>query len=234
MAGQASSFFLKIIVFTSMKKTAVYCLLTLLSVMPLTAELVFDAMTVSVKATLLEDKTDGVFTFTNTGDYPVTIKNIKTSCGCTTTSLEKKVYLPVENGSITATLTLGDRVGQQRKQVTVTTDDATKPSYYLMLEVEIPEVLRMKPARLYWRKGEERTPKSLIVEVVHNEPANVTEASCSNPQIKVEFKELEKGKTYEVTVIPKPEEKTRHNKLIIQTDVPQEKPKKYIAYLVFQ
>ncbi len=217
-----------------MKRWFAFAGLAFLSCAPARAELVFDAKTVSVKAGLLDEKADGVFTFTNTGDYPVTIKRVKASCGCTATSLDKKTYQPGETGSITATLTIGHRVGRQKKSVTVRTDDPKNPNYFLMLEVQIPEVLRLKPTVLYWRKGEKREPKSLIAEVMHDEPVRITEVTCSNPKIKMELKELDKGAKYEITAAPGPDEKTRNNTVIIQTDAPKEKPKQYRAYLRFQ
>ena len=40
------------------------------------------------------------FTFTNTGNIPLTISKVKTSCGCTVANYTKKPILPGEDGEI--------------------------------------------------------------------------------------------------------------------------------------
>src|SRR4051812_42893330 len=42
------------------------------------------------------------YRFTDTGDTPVTIDSVRTSCGCTTASLPRKEYQPGESGEIEA------------------------------------------------------------------------------------------------------------------------------------
>jgi len=42
------------------------------------------------------------FSFTNTGDEPLIIKNVKTSCGCTTPGYSKDPVQPGEEGFVTA------------------------------------------------------------------------------------------------------------------------------------
>ncbi|WP_136483138.1 DUF1573 domain-containing protein [Cognatitamlana onchidii] len=51
----------------------------------------------------LNQNTDGerFFSFTNTGEAPVVISNVKTSCGCTVPSYPKNAILPGESGHIT-------------------------------------------------------------------------------------------------------------------------------------
>jgi hypothetical protein len=50
-------------------------------------------------------KSDGVqthtFEFTNTGDQPVTIQNVTSSCGCTTPDWTKEPVVPGKKGSVT-------------------------------------------------------------------------------------------------------------------------------------
>lgn len=53
---------------------------------------------------ILEWEGDGkcTFTFTNTGNEPLILKNVKTSCGCTTPGYSKEPIQPGEEGFITA------------------------------------------------------------------------------------------------------------------------------------
>lgn len=63
---------------------------------------------------------DGVriFEFTNTGDAPLVIEDVKSSCGCTVPTKPEKPILPGETGKIEVKYDT-NRVGPIRKTVTV-------------------------------------------------------------------------------------------------------------------
>jgi len=64
------------------------------------------------------------FEFTNTGDVPVLIQDIRTSCGCTTPSYTKDPILPGKKGIIKVSYSTTGRVGSFEKRVTVFTNEA--------------------------------------------------------------------------------------------------------------
>jgi hypothetical protein len=105
------------------------------------------------------------FAFRNVGDSPVTITGVRTSCGCTAAALEQKTYAPGESGRIDVRFRFGARTGLQRKTVTVTTDDTNQPRTTLVLQVEIPKVLEIRPRFVYWREPGE---KRVHVRVLHD------------------------------------------------------------------
>lgn len=59
-----------------------------------------------------------VFEFTNTGDAPLVIEDVKSSCGCTVPTKPEKPILPGETGKIEVKYDT-NRVGPIRKTVTV-------------------------------------------------------------------------------------------------------------------
>lgn len=65
--------------------------------------------------------------FKNTGDAPLIISNVKSSCGCTVPSYEKKPIAPGASGKITVKYDT-NRVGAFNKTITVTSNatEATK------------------------------------------------------------------------------------------------------------
>lgn len=154
-----------------------WILLGLLVVSPVCAELTWDTSEIKVKAGLDDEQTTAVYRFTNTGDAPVTISNVRTTCGCTTAGLEKRTYAPGESGEIKAVFDHGERVGQQHKTITVTTDEQVPPppgsavtfpeprTYDLQLNVNIPDIVRVKPILLRWRKDDTPQAKTLRVEI---------------------------------------------------------------------
>jgi len=71
----------------------------------------------------VEQNSDGIriFTFTNTGDAPLLITKVKTSCGCTVPSYSKAPILPGENGELKIKYDTR-RLGAFTKTVTVTSN----------------------------------------------------------------------------------------------------------------
>ena len=74
----------------------------------------------------IEKGADGVrvFKFKNTGDAPLIISKVKSSCGCTVPSWSKEPILPGENGTINVKYDT-NRVMPIRKTITVTSNADT-------------------------------------------------------------------------------------------------------------
>jgi hypothetical protein len=78
------------------------------------------------------------FPFRNSGDKPVTIVSVETSCRCTSADSSKKVYAPGEKDAISVDFTVGGQEGVAVKSVTVTTDGPELTPFTLTLRVTIP------------------------------------------------------------------------------------------------
>ncbi len=78
---------------------------------------------ISIVATHEQESAEGIFAFTNNSDQTVTIKSVRSSCGCTVPELEKREFQPAESGEIKALFTFGTRTGAQRKSISVVTDE---------------------------------------------------------------------------------------------------------------
>jgi hypothetical protein len=66
------------------------------------------------------------FTFRNSGEAPLTIKNVKSSCGCTVPKWSKKPILSGEQGSIRVKYDTR-RKGRFRKTITVYSNASNSP-----------------------------------------------------------------------------------------------------------
>lgn len=104
-----------------------------------------------------------VFSFENKSGRTIRIESVSASCGCTAPELKKREYAAGEGGQIKAVFTFGSRVGEQRKNVVVKTDEPA--TYQLMIRGEIPEVVRMTPRMVRWTIGEEVSAKSIEITV---------------------------------------------------------------------
>ncbi|NOG55151.1 MAG: DUF1573 domain-containing protein [Planctomycetes bacterium] len=82
------------------------------------------------------------YRFTNVGGRLVTIEKVKPSCGCTTTELAIKDYLPGESGFIELSFDPRNRHGVQHKTVKVTSNDPHEPEIVLEFEADIDPVIK--------------------------------------------------------------------------------------------
>lgn len=78
-----------------------------------------------------------VFTFTNTGNAPLIISNVKASCGCTVPTYSNEAILPGEEGEITVKYDT-KKVGKFTKTITVSSN-ATNTKKLLKIKGSIVE-----------------------------------------------------------------------------------------------
>lgn len=78
------------------------------------------------------------FTFTNTGNAPLIINRVQTSCGCTTPEYTKEPVLPGKKGIIKVTYSTTGRVYAFTKKITVFTNVADT-TYVLTIKGEVIE-----------------------------------------------------------------------------------------------
>jgi hypothetical protein len=78
------------------------------------------------------------FIFTNSGDEPLVVENVRASCGCTTPSFTESPILPGQKGKVTV-LYKNNRKGQFHKSITVITKDTNPTSTVLYIKGEVLE-----------------------------------------------------------------------------------------------
>jgi len=159
-----------------------------LGVLPARAELTWEHRMIEHAGAYGDTKAEIPFIFKNTGDHPVTLLKVETSCSCTTAEPEKFIYQPGETGLVLAIFTLGGRRGIQEKQVLVTTSDDPLKPVVLTLKVTIPAVATISANKLNWAKGEALTEKALILVVqpgakVELEPLTPAQAKLFHSEI---------------------------------------------------
>ncbi len=65
------------------------------------------------------DKVEHIFDFENTGDAPLIITNVQTTCGCTATNWEREPILPGAKSSIKVNFNSAGKMGRQNKVITI-------------------------------------------------------------------------------------------------------------------
>ena len=139
------------------------------------------------------------FVFRNTSRETIKIDKLKSSCGCTTASVDKKSMAPGEQGCIKAQFDFGTREGIQRKRFEVFTSDGRKETLYLT--VDIPRTYQISPRRLSWNANDPN-PKSCRLINASATPIRITSVESSGSSFNGELKEIRVGFEYEVLVTP--------------------------------
>ena len=170
------------------------------------------------------------YRFTNVGTSPVTINDVRTSCGCTTAALEKWDYAPGESGEIAANFQFAGHIGHQEKWIFVTTNAAPREPTLLRLIVNIPIAVTVEPEFVMWRVGDQLEPRIIRIVVADNFPAKIVSVQADNPAVKLELREVRPGKEMEVTIRPANTDKPENTVLSIRTDYPPENPEIHYAY----
>ena len=194
------------------------------------AQLSWDNKQLDFHPTFQETNVVARFTFSNAGNYPVAITSIKSSCDCMVPKLAKMTYLPGEKGEITANFTIGQRQGLQQKHVVLQTDDPSDPAAQLTMRVFIPELVKMTPGFLFWKIGEEKSPKTITLKIVHTEPIKIIGVQSTNERFFPQLKTVEPGKEYVIIVTPNDPADPAKALLRIETDFPKDKPRVFQAY----
>lgn len=171
------------------------------------------------------------FPFENKGSQPVEILDIQTSCGCTAAKLEKRVYQPGESGVIRGEYNAGDRQGKQLNTIKVRTDNAEQPEILLQLEIDVPQLLAVKPGLLLWRVGELAEAKRLTLVPNKEHGVKVLSVECDSGDFAVEWvRPEEEGAEIAVTVTPKSTNEAYRSILRIKVELPNDpEPRTFLA-----
>jgi hypothetical protein len=80
------------------------------------------------------------FTFQNTGNQPLLISEVKTTCGCTATQWPKEAIAPGEKAAITARFDSAGKQGAQQKVISVISNSLSGNSYLSLITHILPRL----------------------------------------------------------------------------------------------
>ena len=193
------------------------------------AELKWEQNTIELHPNIGDKLAVAHFKYQNTGTTPVHFKSVKASCGCTTTQTQKDMVNPGEKGEVIATFNIGDRTGQQTKQVTVQTDDPNpaQATTVLTLKANIPQSLEIKPIFVSWQSGEEPKPKKISIKAAKDFPAKNITVKSNSPNFESKVEPGGAAGEWTIEITPKDTSQALATSLIVQTDYPKEAPKSF-------
>jgi uncharacterized protein DUF1573 len=193
------------------------------------AELKFEQTQLDLHPSATDANAVAHFKYENVGSKPVHISSVQTSCGCTVATLKSNDVAPGEKGEITATLSIGNRTGQQTKMLTVMTDDPANPQTVLTLRANIPVLLEVQPIFVFWKQDEEMKPKTIKIKAGKDSPVTKVTVTSSDPEITAKVEPGDNSKEWKLSVVPTDKEKLHNATLTIMPDFPKGTPKPFYA-----
>ena len=185
------------------------------------AQLAWEKTEIELRPKPGDEEAVAQFKYTNKGDKPIRITNVRSSCGCTVPALKKNEVAPGESGEITATFKIGNRTGTQVKTVRVETDDAAQPAANLVLKAVIPDILQVQPAFVYWETGEAAKPKTITVRAGKEIPITTLAVTPSSPDFTTKVEKGSAAGEFLIHVQPKDTARLLSATLTIKPDYPK-------------
>lgn len=185
------------------------------------AQLTWDKTEIELRPKPGDENAVATFKYTNKGDKPIRITNVKSSCGCTVPALKKNEVAPGESGEITATFNIGNRTGTQVKTVRVDTDDPTQPTANLVLKAVIPELVQVQPAFVWWSTGDPVKPKTITVRAGKDVPITTIDVNSSSPDFTTKVEKGAAAGEFLIHVQPKDTTRMLSTTLTIKPDFPK-------------
>jgi len=142
------------------------------------------------------------YSFRNAGPKTVRILSVAPSCDCVTAKADRAAYAPGESGTIRAEFTVGGSEGHNEKSVNVVTDDDPAHPQRLLLTVDLPEPVALRPRAVFWKTGEPAAEKA--VEIVLAEPAKAAlgDVQCAEATFAARVEPLTERGHYRVQIKP--------------------------------
>jgi len=160
---------------------------------------------------------EAVFCYTNSGSAPVTIVQVKSSCGCMVPRVQEPTVAPGSGGKLTVEVDLQGRSGYFRKEVLVSTDDGAEIP--LFIEADIPQLYEIAPIMMRWVDGSSGI-KTARLRNLNEQPVRLLSVSSSHPDLPAELTVIREGYEYEVAVTRRPEARDARAVIRIETEPP--------------
>ena len=158
------------------------------------------------------------FAFVNEGTTTVTIESLKSSCGCATAALDKKVYAPGEKGEVRARFDIGQRRGLQTKTIAVKIQNEPTATI-LTLAVAIAEPMKLQPALVIWEKGEANQAKTMTLAALPVQPIRAVKVASSDPRMRATVETIKDGESYAIRIAPESTEAAGFATLTIDAEL---------------
>lgn len=170
------------------------------------------------------DKIEQIFQIKNTGDAPLKIEQVKTSCGCTVAMPSQSLLSPGERGELKAVFNSSGFSGNISKIVYVYTNDPTSKVTEVVMKGRVIPEITVTPEMIDLGSIKPDNTRQIEVAITNNGkiPVIITDIEPMIRDVEIVFKKqtIAPGKTIQFTVkATPPRDSTRMSGyLIVHTD----------------
>ncbi|MBU3741027.1 MAG: DUF1573 domain-containing protein [Candidatus Kapabacteria bacterium] len=115
-----------------------------------------------------------VIPLVNTGTSPLKIKEVRTSCGCTSAPLDKDSLAPGDTARLSVTLNLPNGNGPIEKYITIFTNEVETKPHILSIKANVQRALQLSSSHIAFPPGVVNTPHTGTITVTSNNAKPVT------------------------------------------------------------
>lgn len=161
------------------------------------------------------------YTVTNKGNTTLYIRDIKTSCGCTSTEYSREIA-PGLQGAVNVTFDASGFFGAVEKTVYVVTNDPEHPLFDLHITGFVEKFADIFPERVVLKGNAEDTVQGVIsITQLDKYPFTINDIMMQSDKSHVSFALNKEGKRYHLTVTNQARRPCRYmEKIILKTDNP--------------
>ncbi len=145
------------------------------------------------------------FAFTNAGDAPLEILNVRSTCGCTVVAPRQKVLAPGESSVIKITYHAGRAAGMAEKKIMVYTNDPEQQESVLTIRAAIKTDLEFNPSYVRFDNIPVDQPAEASVFFMAKDPdaLKLTDLKADDPFLRCEWRKTGDGRfELKVTFVP--------------------------------
>jgi hypothetical protein len=157
--------------------------------------------------TVLQDSIiKGKIQFKNSGDSPMIIARVHTSCGCTAANLDKLEYQSGDIGEVDVQFNTKGFSGAVRKYVTITLTEGQPASTRIVLQAQIKTSIQIEPAFIDLQNillEENENERFILVTNNMDDPLIVEEIKTNIKNLEIDLKSvtLKPGSTEKIKVV---------------------------------
>lgn len=147
------------------------------------------------------------FIFTNTGDRPLLITKVQSTCGCTAATANEDPIEPGGTGKINSKIRVSRLPGVFTKAIYVESNDPNNPKVSLKVTGKVVPIIEMKPSdRVSFGRiaADEVQVRKITMSPPDGKSVKIELESVEADDFDVHFETIEEGLKYELVVQTKP------------------------------
>ena len=179
------------------------------------------------------------FLFTNVGSAVLTIKEVRSGCGCISADNWDKTVEPGKAGKIPLQFNSASFNGTTSKSLAVLCNDPARASVLLTVKGTVWNPIQVTPSSaLFNLSSEQLTNETRVLRIVNNmeEPIELFDPNCTNRSFRAQVKTIRIGKEFElrITAVPPYSSVPLTAPVTVRTSSPQVPVIQANAYLMLQ